>query len=235
MTTSRDGAGAARFGFDVALLADIDGDPEARDAEWRRVYAHYDPRLRDYFRARVRDEDALDDLLAHLWRRALRGLPELRQPAGAWNWLLRVGTNLLRDDWRRARVRDARHAAWERDVADDTMVPVDSVERGMDGDGAAADDAADLAPFDLASVTAVLDTFSTLDAAVLRLRLLEGLEHDAVARTLGLPSAAAARKRFSRARAVLQARLRSSQGRPRPPHNGAPLPEHPPLELESDE
>lgn len=212
------------FEFDVSLLTGAgtdgasggdadrdarDGDAdgrEAREAEWRRVFEHFDPRLRSYFAARVPDEDALDDLMARLWRRALRGLPELRYAAGAWNWLVRVGTNLTTDDWRRARVRQSRHDAWRRDeLPTEPAVPAPALS------GDADDDDGPAALVDAAAVRAALETFAPVDAAVLRLRLLEGLEHEDIAERLGLPSAAAARKRFSRARAVLQERLRGER------------------------
>lgn len=187
----------APFTFDVHLLADIDADPSAREREWGRVFAHYDPRLRDFFAARVPDSDTLDDLLAVLWRRALRGLPELRHPGGAWNWLVRVGLNAMRDGWRRDAVRAERHAEWLREEGEETAVPaVDEAET--------ADHDAMAVPLDVPTVLEALEQFAPVDQAVLRFRLIDGLDHQEIAERVGLPSAAAARQRFSRARVQLQ-------------------------------
>ena len=209
VTQSDEPGRSGPFTFDVGLLADDKVDSEVREREWMRVYKHFDPRLRDYFSARVRDGDELDDLLALLWRRALRGLRDLRHPGGAWNWLVRVGLNALRDGWRRDTVRVERHNEWLNEQLAEGEPLVELTLEEDDESGGAKPDSSQ--PIDASAVRAALEHLSTNDQAVLRLRLFEQLDHAEIAARLGLPSAAAARQRFSRAKAQLQRILTSER------------------------
>lgn len=205
VTQSEEAGGTVPFTFDAGLLADDTADPEVREREWMRVYTHFDPRLRDYFAARVPDRDELDDLLATLWRRALRGLPDLRYPGSAWNWLVRVGLNALRDGWRRESVRAERLDRWLNEQSAEGEPLVETV---LEDDDDADDTKLNAAqPLDRGAVLSALERLPPNDQAVLRLRLFEELDHADIAVRLGLPSAAAARQRFSRARVQLQRML----------------------------
>lgn len=190
-----------RFLFDVNLLTNLDGDERAREAEWLRVFRHFDPRLRDYLSERIRDENELDELMLRLWRRALRGLPRLQHAGGALNYLRKIADNLVRDrrrDARRAARRQAslaREAAW----AEEDRI---AVAEGEDGDERPP---TGITP---AQLTAILEEFPPDYRDVLTLRLLGGLEHQEIAEQLGLPTAQAASQRFSRARRLLKERLR---------------------------
>jgi DNA-directed RNA polymerase specialized sigma24 family protein len=85
--------------FDIGLLADAETDPERHEAEWRRVYEHFDPYLRYYFEDVMRYRDS-DEIVAAVWRKALRKIGSLDVPENAWWWLIRIGRNYFIDQRR---------------------------------------------------------------------------------------------------------------------------------------
>src|SRR5882672_7595673 len=99
--------------FDPRLLANNDRPPKQREAEWLRVYRHFNPRIESFFRGRVSGGSELDDLIAEIWRRALLNIHSLRAREAMWTWLTTIGNNLLRDRARGNRVRQARELSWD--------------------------------------------------------------------------------------------------------------------------
>src|SRR5665213_4404023 len=89
--------GAKRFEFDLRVLADPTADRLQFDKEWGRVYAEFDPRLRDFFRLRVESDDDLKDIISHIWLKAFQGIRELRAPNALFAWLITIGENKVKD------------------------------------------------------------------------------------------------------------------------------------------
>lgn len=85
--------------FDIGLLADAETNPGRHEAEWRRVYEHFDPYLRYYFEDVMRYRDS-DEIVAAVWRKALRKIGSLDAPENAWWWLIRIGRNYFIDQRR---------------------------------------------------------------------------------------------------------------------------------------
>lgn len=203
-----EGPRATAFTFDPGLLADDTAGRDGRDREWARVYGHFDPRLRDFFARRAGGPDDLDELMALLWRRVVRRIGALRDSRGAWAWLVVIGTNLLRD-------RAAGEAAARR------LQEGYAAERASDLQGGEAADPAPSALARLAEEGATglaerlgvdpaefarrLEALPAADRALVRLKVLDGLEHEQIAERLGLASAAASRQRFARLRRRLGA------------------------------
>jgi RNA polymerase sigma factor (sigma-70 family) len=216
------------FWFDLELLQNPEADGAAREAEWTRVFDHFHPRLHDHFSKRLRDADAVDDLLGTLWPRAMRGLPDLRHVGGAWNWLRRVGENLEKDGRRRDATRARREDTWAREEIPDAELPDfdadarDGTDAGLraGGAGGAPGGGWDGLPpgVDTAAVLAEIDAFSLPDRDILHLRLIDGMEHDAIAERVGLRTPTV-RQRFSRARRQLATRLREIHQDDRPKHD----------------
>ena len=191
-------------------------DEEERLAEWERVLGHYLPRLRDYFAARLSDRDVVDAVVSHVVRRALLKLHEIGDAAATWNWMCRTGRNHLADLGRRQRVQNQRHAAYDAHLStlEEHIVPPDLVERVSDrqdgGPAVGSGDAADLAgdedgslggriPIDRATFEARLAAIAPADRRLLELIEVEERSHVEAAALLDLTSAAASRKRHSRA------------------------------------
>ncbi|MDP9179614.1 MAG: sigma-70 family RNA polymerase sigma factor, partial [Gemmatimonadota bacterium] len=189
------------FVFAPSVLADVASDAAAREAEWRRVFQHFDPRLRSYFRLRVLDEDQLDVLLGEIWRRAVLKIGGLRSCGAAWSWLTRIGINLLRDWGRRAaserrRTRrvaalaDADREAWilgrvvDEPTAAATAITPDMVDRAIGR----------------------LDVNEQL---LFRLWVVDELSHEELAAHAGVGTAATSRQRMKRIRDKLLGWLRA--------------------------
>ena len=86
--------------FDIPTLADPVTEPDRHEAEWRRVYKHFDPYLRYYFEDVMRYRD-VDEIVAAIWRAALRKIDSLDAPANMWWWLIKIGRNYYIDERRK--------------------------------------------------------------------------------------------------------------------------------------
>jgi len=204
-----------RFTFDLDRIAPDWPDEDQRLAEWARLLGHYLPRLRDYFATRVSDRDILDEVVGHVLRRALLKLHEIGDAAATWNWMCRTGRNYVMDLARRQRAQARRQAAYSAHlhIMGEDVVPADLVHRladrrtdGNEGSSNARlldeDDDNRLGgriPIDRATYEARLGELSPTDRRLLELIEVEGCSHAEAAKILGLSSAAASRKRHSRA------------------------------------
>lgn len=203
-----------RFAYDLARIAPDWPDEDERLAEWERLLGHYLPRLRDYFGKREKDSDVVDEVVSHVLRRALLKLHEIGDAAATWNWMCRTGRNHLTDLARRQRVQTKRRASYETHLGvmgQDVALP-DLVYRVADQRADGNDEAADAAfpgeddgnlggriPIDRATYEARLAELSPIDRRLLELIEVEGRSHAEAVTILGLTSAAASRKRHSRA------------------------------------
>jgi RNA polymerase sigma factor (sigma-70 family) len=184
------------FDFDPALLGDPSADERARDAEWRRVFEHFDPRLRDFFAYQRPDSDELDDLLLHVWRAALRGFGSLQSPRAAWSYLLAVGKNYLRDQWAAEARQDrnldlyGRYIALEEELQQEMPNVLDRLAHE---DGWAEG----RWPVDPEEFAQRMSQLSDAERELILLRHVRDMTHEQVAEEFGI-SPSATRKRYSR-------------------------------------
>lgn len=204
-----------RFMFDLARIAPDWPVPAEREAEWTRLMAHYLPRLRDHFARETGDDDLADDVVSHILRRAILKLHELGSSHAAWQWFTTTGRNHLTDLRRRRPVEANRLERYQREqhVHADVAAPPDLVARLAEFSGDQAEnDGLGLGgriPVDRAEWEARLAALSAEDRQLLELVEVEGKPHAEAALVLGLASAAASRKRHSRARYFLRTGTRA--------------------------
>lgn len=176
--------------FDIALLANPDADPDLREAEWRLVYGHFDPYLRFYFEDVLGYHD-VDEIVAAVWRRALRKINSLDAAENAWWWLVRVGRNHHLDERRRDRRRMQNDRTGLDRMTDDAPddwrdVVLDTITRET-----TFQDEIDLREF-----RAAFGDLKDLDQEFAYLLAVEELSHEDVVSRLGLTSVAASRQRW---------------------------------------
>jgi RNA polymerase sigma factor (sigma-70 family) len=182
--------------FDPKLLADSDGDPAIRDRQWSLVHRHFTKRLNDFFAGRVPDPTEREELIAMIWRRALRSFGSLRSPRATWNWLRQIGENALKDRWKsqNAERKNSKKLATYTTVEESLFHEGPTVLESLAQDDAFGDGRW---PVDRATLLRRLTELSSEELRYLRLRLIEGLEHEEIAEMLGC-SPAAARQRYTR-------------------------------------
>lgn len=183
------------FDFNIAILHDLGAAEDRRDAEWRRVFEHFDPRLRAFFAHRTESGDELDELMSELWRRVLLGVHRLESHRAAWNWMVRIGTNVLLGRGRTA-TRGRKRAELIQDVLSTEVGPA-FIDRVFDD---APDDES------RATVLARIEALPEDDRRLIAL-VAEDLAHAEIARRLSLASAAASRQRLRRIRLAITADL----------------------------
>jgi RNA polymerase sigma factor (sigma-70 family) len=187
--------------FDLALLVDEEAPEPRRQGEWRRLFRHFDPRLRSYFGQRVADGDELDDLVAELWRRVFLYVGRLKSANALWPWMIQIGVNLMRDLGSQGVRREGRRVSLDELTAaelQDMVVPrvVDRPDTGPHGE----------------HLKGILKTLSAVDRELLELYAIDELTHAEIATRLNLPGAAASRKRLQRLRSYVLDRLRKTAG-----------------------
>ena len=191
----------ARFSFDLTLLADTDSPEPLRQAEWRRVFDHFNPRLKSYFALRVSDGDALDDLVAEVWRRVFLNIDRLRSANAVWSWMIQIGVNLLRDLGRQGIRRSGRRLSLDQLTAVELQeLVVPRVADHTESSWAAA---------------LLRETLATLpwdDRELLELYVIDELTHAEIAIRLKLPGPAASRKRLQRLKFQIVQKLRGATG-----------------------
>jgi RNA polymerase sigma-70 factor (ECF subfamily) len=184
---------AAHLEFDIAQLIDVAADDDRRNAGWRTVFAHFDPRLRDFFHLRVDSEAALDELMSEIWRRVLLNIDKLESPKAAWTWMTTIGVNVLRDELRARRRTAKRNTELALEVANSADVAflarVD--EESPDADNEAI-------------ILARIAELPSEDRELIHMFAVEELPHDEIARRLGLSSAMASRQRLRRIRLAVR-------------------------------
>lgn len=187
--------------FDLALLANEAAPEPLRQVEWRRLFRHFDPRLRSYFGQRVADGDELDDLVAELWRRVFLYVGRLKAANALWPWMVQIGVNLLRDLGSQGVRREGRRVSLEELTAAELqglVVPrvVDRPDTGPHGE----------------HLKGILKTLSAVDRELVELYAIDELTHAEIATRLNLPGAAASRKRLQRLRSYVLDRLKKTAG-----------------------
>jgi RNA polymerase sigma factor (sigma-70 family) len=184
--------------FDLQLLGDPDADPDAHRREWTRVFNHFTPRLDSYFAARVPNKSDREDLIQHIWSKAILRVSSLSDASVLWNWLRRVGENRLTDLQRSGLVVERYAAAHAADVRHElaTSPPPSALDHLVSN------------PFD-GEVGRQFAALSPLDQQLVILAMDE-VPHEEIARRLGLPSAAASRQRLHRLRSVLRSGWQST-------------------------
>jgi RNA polymerase sigma-70 factor (ECF subfamily) len=178
--------GAARS--DEELMAEVRGGALDRLAELFRRHA---PLLREFFRRRVRDAPASDDLVQETFLRVLQYRRSWRGEGTFAGWLFRLAANLMRDRSARAR-REG-----------DSTGPAEAAESSVPAarDGARPD--ASLARAEAAArLHAALAQLEPDARALVAMRWFEGVDADAIGRRLGC-TAGAARVRLHRVHARL--------------------------------
>jgi len=183
---------SADFVFSILQLTDPGVPSEMRDAEWRRVFGHFDPRLREFFARRVKSESELDELLSDVWRRVLLGIKNLQSHRAMWSWLTTIGVNALKSRGR-SESRSRRHQEeYERQVsADPAVVFISRIDEDSPDET------------HLATALARISALSAEDQELVRLVANE-VPHAEIAKRLRLPSATACRQRLRRIRVALQ-------------------------------
>ncbi len=183
------------FDFEIALLHDTGSPSDQREAEWRRVFEHFDPRLRDFFGHRTDSGDELDELMSELWRRVLLSVHRLESHRAAWNWMVKIGTNVWLGRGRTA-TRERKRVALMHEVAHTEVGPA-FIDRVFED---APDDER------RAKVLARINELPEEDRRLIAL-VAEDQAHSEIARRLSLASAAASRQRLRRIRLALTADL----------------------------
>jgi RNA polymerase sigma-70 factor, ECF subfamily len=120
---------------------------------------------------RVIAPDAAEDIAAETWLQVVRGLPGFRGDQSNWRpWLFTTARRRAIDETRRRARRPTS--------------PLDDLEPGADAERA---DAADLALHNLATQRAIalVSALPPLQAEVIMLRVVAGLDTEAVAELLG--------------------------------------------------
>lgn len=152
-------------GFAALLVAAQRGS----EAAFSQLWLDCNPALLRYLR--VIAPEVAEDVTAETWVQVLRGLPRFRGDEAAWRaWLFTTARRRVIDDTRR---RSRRREAPLEDV------PVTRLPSTPD----AADQA--MEHFSTRSAIALLAELPPLQAEVILLRVVAGLETDAVARLLG--------------------------------------------------
>ncbi len=142
-------------------------------------------RLRDYIAKRVREREAVDDILQEVFIKVHAGLHTVRSHGSLSAWLYRIAANSIADHYR------ARQP-WEELPADDELAAPDAQPDPV------AELAACLQPF----IAALPETYRT----AVQLAEIEGLPQKEVAHRLGI-SLSGAKSRVQRGREKLRLRL----------------------------
>ena len=93
---------AEQIHAELLVLREQDRDAAAL----AELVALHHPRLLAYARSRLGDADAAD-AAQETWLRAMRTLPQLRDPAAFAGWLRRIASNVCTDELRRRQLRDS--------------------------------------------------------------------------------------------------------------------------------
>jgi DNA-directed RNA polymerase specialized sigma24 family protein len=184
--------------FSLAALADPD-HPD-HEPEWARFFNHYDPRLRDYFQGPGGGAGNLDDLMGPLWSRAFIRIGSLRQVGAAWEWLRKIGNNLLKDATRHAAARDRATLTFSALAATEEAQRLEDDELpDIGGDGELDD-----LTVDEREAMGRWGFLSDEERSFMRAIYEDKLSHSQAAERFGLPSAAASKTRYSRIRKRLR-------------------------------
>lgn len=160
---------AARIAFDAepdvrCVERTLRGEPGA----FGRLYQRHVEGVYNFVHFRVRDDRVAEDLTQDVFVNALRGLPQLRDPARFRPWLLRIAHHRVLNHWR---ARSGAPDEVELPADDDPATsppgllaaaadgPLASLERRLDAD----------------DIAAALGTLTDLQKQVVALRFIAGL------------------------------------------------------------
>ncbi|WP_437740723.1 RNA polymerase sigma factor [Sorangium sp. So ce1504] len=170
-------------------------DPRAFD----ELYARYHPRIFSFLVRLSGRRDVAEDLFQDTWLAVARHAGRLAEDTDLAAWLFTIARNRYRSHRRSALLDLARAALFSREPAPAAPEPEGTAD----------------ARADVAALEAALRDLAAVHREVLLLGAVEGLDTAQVAQVLGIREDAA-RKRLSRARAELAARLeRRNAERPR--------------------
>lgn len=188
------------FTFSIQVLTDPISDTLAFDREWNRVFTEFDPRLRAFFGRRVDSGDVLDDLVSHIWRKALRKIGTLRAPEAMWAWLLKIGENKLKDlsaarmSAQNFEERFAKHV----DASEKVRLEEDPYEEVFDDDFFARNP-----DLDRDAIQTRINALSERDRRMLEMHQ-DGEGHDSIVKALEFPSVEASRQHLGRLKKKLR-------------------------------
>ncbi len=148
-----------------------DGDERAATELVRR---HAAPLARFLSAAGAGAGEDVEDLVQETFLRAFRRIETFRGVSSFRTWLMTIGSNLLKDSWRR-RSRRPEVSLEERDIVDEAGDPQDKVVAG------------DIA----ARIGAFVQTLPRMQRDVFLLRAQQGVEYEEIARALGTTAGAA--------------------------------------------
>ncbi len=148
-----------------------DGDERAATELVRR---HAAPLARFLSAAGAGAGEDVEDLVQETFLRAFRRIETFRGVSSFRTWLMTIGSNLLKDSWRR-RSRRPEVSLEERDIVDEAGDPQDKVVAG------------DLA----ARIGAFVQTLPRMQRDVFLLRAQQGVEYEEIASALGTTAGAA--------------------------------------------
>lgn len=163
-----------------------DGDERAATELVRR---HAAPLARFLSAAGAGAGEDVEDLVQETFLRAFRRIETFKGVSGFRTWLMTIGSNLLKDSWRR-RSRRPEVPLGERDIVDEAGDPQGEVVAG------------DIA----ARIGAFVQTLPRMQRDVFLLRAQQGMEYQEIASALGT-TAGAARVHYHHAIKRLKASL----------------------------
>ena len=143
-------------------------DRRGRYEFFAQQYRAYLPRVLNYVRLRVGDEDLAQDLTARTFERALTRLHTLRDVNAFGGWLFRIARNVVAGHYRRQK----------------RQVPLDWAEELP-----ALDDPAESALVHAEELQALRHELTTLkerEQEIIRLRFVAGLTNRAIGKAMGL-------------------------------------------------
>lgn len=155
----------------VLRLWRVESDERGKDIRRRDLverYKEYLPRVLNYIRLWVDDEDVAQDLTAAVFERAVAQLHTLRSEEAFGAWLFRIARHIVVDYYRRHR----------------TNLPLDEVV-----DEPSPDPSPEAQVLQADEVARLLDALATLSAReqeIIRLRFVAGLKNREIAELLGL-------------------------------------------------
>jgi RNA polymerase sigma-70 factor, ECF subfamily len=178
--------------MDAALVAPGEAAIDLRTAAID-LLAREEPILRRVMGRYVHDVHAVDDLYQEVSLKALRRLDAVREPAALRGWIYMMARNACLD-WIRARDRDrAARGAVLAETPDASALGRNPVEQFLSAER-------------LDAVRRALDRLPSSQRETIRLRIEDGLDHDAIAARLGI-SRTAVEVRLCRGRSALKAQL----------------------------
>lgn len=168
--------------------------------EFVRIHRENRPAVLSYLRTRVRPSEA-EDLTQEVFRKAEHGLAAFRGEASVRTWLLRIATRTALDHVRSRRGR-------EEQRTDPLPEPEQPCQRTPDALVVPADAPIRVVSQEMhACIREYVDRLPTTYREVIRLKELDGLSNEEVARHLGI-APGAAKIRLHRAREALRLLLR---------------------------